>query len=386
MNGKKLAFIPLLIVVLLLAGCSGAAVVWPGLAQPGPAPTAPAPTAVAGVQDSSLPLSFQALQSTFEQVYTEVNPSVVNIQTAVQRSVRGSSSSVQSGLGSGFVWDQAGHIVTNNHVIEGADEITVTFADGSSTPASLVGADPYSDLAVLKVDVPASRLNPVEVADSTQVRVGQIAIAIGNPFGLQGTMTQGIVSALSRSLPVEQGLASQTGARYSIPDIIQTDAPINPGNSGGVLVDGQGRLIGVTTAIATTTQSNSGVGFVIPSAIVQKVAGSLIETGQARHSYLGITGASLTPELAEAAGLTAEQRGVAVMSVVSGGPAAQAGLRGGEGTTGDVIVAVDGQTVTRFEDLISYLYNRTEVGQRVTLTVLRQGAQRDLTVTLGELP
>ena len=340
-------------------------------------------------------ISLVDLQDTFEQIYREVNPSVVNIQVAAGASAE--SAGLQTGLGSGFVWDQAGHIVTNNHVIEGANQIRVTFADGSVFDADLVGSDPYSDLAVIQVDAPADQLHPIELADSSLVRVGQLAIAIGNPFGLQGTMTQGIVSGLSRSLTVDQdGSSGGLTGRYSIPDIIQTDASINPGNSGGVLVDDQARLLGVTSAIATTTQANSGVGFVIPASIVQKVVPSLIETGSFEHSWMGIVGRAVTPDLAEAMNLPEDQNGILVLGVTPRGPAANAGISAGTREAsingelvnlgGDVITAIDGQAVKRFEDMVSYLFNKTAVGQTVELTILRAGNEETVELILGARP
>lgn len=406
MKIKQSLLVLLWIPALLLAACSGLPVVatLPDLPAQAAA-TAPVGSdngsaagsdnsSANGIAAGSASGYLAALEETFTEIYTSVNPSVVNIQ--VSRSSR-TGLTLDSGLGSGFVWDTAGHIVTNAHVVSGASQISVTFADGSVAEAQLVGADPYSDLAVISVDVPASQLYPVLLADSGQVRVGQLAIAIGNPFGLQGTMTQGIISGLARSLSVDQSTAlSQLGGRYSIPDIIQTDAPINPGNSGGVLVDVQGQVIGVTTAIATTTQSNSGVGFVIPAAIVQRFVPELIDTGQVRHAWMGISGLTLTPALAQAAGLPEDQRGALVLGVTSGGPASQAGIQAGgrqvtvEGQPvnlgGDVIVAIDGLPVERFEDLVSYLYNQTDPGQKVSLTLLRQGQERTVQLTLGELP
>jgi 2-alkenal reductase len=343
-----------------------------------------------------------AYEGTLEQVYTQVNQSVVNLQ--VESSVSGASSrrgspfgqGVQESLGSGFVWDSQGHIVTNNHVVEGASNISVNFASGATFSAELVGADPNADLAVLKVDAPAEELHPVTLADSTQVKVGQLAIAIGNPYGLSGTMTQGIISALARSLPVGEGNSNQLGGTYSIPDIIQTDAAINPGNSGGVLVDDQGRVIGVTTAIQSATNANSGIGFVIPSAIVNRVVTSIVSTGAYEHPYVGITGVSLTNDLALAMNLEASQKGILIIDVSSGTPAEQAGLRGSRNQTtisgqavpvgGDVIIAADGQAIRRMEDLTSYLFNNTQVGQTVTLTLLRQGQEQTAEVTLGALP
>jgi serine protease Do len=243
-------------------------------------------------------------------------------------------------------------------------------------------------------------LQPVQVADSTQVKVGELAVAIGNPFGLEGTMTLGIVSALGRSLPTES--ATTQGTTYTIPDVIQTDAPINPGNSGGVLVDDQGRVIGVTAAIESPVQANAGIGFAIPSAIVQKVVPVLIRDGQYAHPYIGISGTSLTSELAGAMDLEASQRGVLVVDVTSGSPAEKAGLRGSDNQVdiegqqvrvgGDVIVAVDGspdgdrQTVNEFGDLVTYLARHTEVGQTITLTILRDGKEQTVDLTLAARP
>jgi 2-alkenal reductase len=185
------------------------------------------------------------------------------------------------GLGSGFVWDTHGNIITNNHVVEGAEKIEVTFSDETVVTAELVGADPDSDLAVIRVDLPAGQLQSVQMGDSETLRVGQLAIAIGNPFGLEGTMTVGIVSALGRSLPASDGLTG--GPVYSIPNVIQTDAPINPGNSGGVLLNDVGEVIGVTAAIESPVRANAGIGFVIPSSIVNQVVPELIENGSFAH-------------------------------------------------------------------------------------------------------
>ncbi len=351
-------------------------------------------------------------EQTLENVYTQVNPSVVNIQVVSQASNSSQSfqfpgspfgfgnpgsGSVQEALGSGFVWDSQGHIVTNNHVVNGATQITVTFSDGTVADAKLVGADPDSDLAVIQVSNVAQLPEPVQIADSSQVKVGQLAIAIGNPYGLSGTMTTGIISALSRSLPVGlDNAASQQGPTYTIPDIIQTDAAINPGNSGGVLVDTTGKLIGVTSAIESSVQANSGIGFVIPSTIVQKVIPVLIKNGSYDHPRLGISGTSLTPDLAQAMNLDAQQKGALVIDVTPNGPADKAGILGsaktvtiqGQQTTvgGDVITAIDGQPVKNFDDLASYLYTNTEVGQTVTLTVLRKGQEKQIKVTLASLP
>jgi len=348
-----------------------------------------------------------ALEGVLEQVYARVNPSVVNIQVVLTTTASSLSQGfpfgqtvpqtpqTQSALGSGFVWDAQGHIVTNYHVVGGADTISVIFADGTTASAEVTGTDVNSDLAVLKVDVPASELHPVQMGDSTQVKVGELAIAIGNPFGLQNTMTLGIISALGRTLPA-QATASASGQYYSIPDIIQTDAPINPGNSGGVLVDDTGSVIGVTAAIESAVQSSAGIGFVIPSQIVEKVVPALIDTGHYDHPWIGISGTSLAPDLATAMGLPADQRGALVIQVVPGSPADDAGLmsstqqvqiQGQEALVGgDVIVAVDGQPVQDFEDLIAYLADSTQVGQTIALQVLRDGNTVSIDLTLAARP
>jgi serine protease Do len=371
----------------------------------------PAPTAVP--TEPALPAttsgSLAEVEGTLEGIYQDVSPSVVYIEVLQQQSSAlgqmlpffGNPNSqqlpeeqYQRGSGSGFVWDKAGHIVTNNHVVDGADKIKVKFSDGTIVEGTVVGTDPDSDLAVVKVDLPADQLYPVQVADSTHVRVGQLAVAIGNPFGLENTMTVGIVSALGRSLPVESD--SGMGPSYTIPDVIQTDAPINPGNSGGVLVDDQGQVIGVTAAIASPVRASAGVGFVIPSIIVQKVVPALIEKGHYTHSWLGVSGATMNPDLAQAMALEADQRGSLVVEVIPGGPADEAGLRGSDRTVtvdgeelrvgGDVIVAIDGQPVENFDDLTTYLIRSTEAGQEIVLTVLRDGQERQVKVTLGERP
>lgn len=337
-------------------------------------------------EDSDL---LSSMQNIFQQIYANVNDSVVNI--AVMTNV---GPGMSSGEGSGFVWDTYGHIVTNNHVVENASQISVTFSDGTVVDAKLVGADPESDLAVIQVDPDGVDLHPVVLGDSHAVKVGDLAIAIGNPYGLSGTMTQGIVSALSRSLPVDETDAYSSG-NYTIPDIIQTDAAINPGNSGGVLVNIAGEVIGVTSAIRSSTNANSGIGFVIPAHIVQRVAPVLIDNGAYAHPRMGISGTTLTPALADEMGLDADQQGVLVVSVSPGSPADQAGLQGAsqqrnvsgrisvEG--GDIITAVDGKALKTFEELISYVFNETVVGQTIDLTVLRDGREQTIELTLGTL-
>jgi S1-C subfamily serine protease len=283
--------------------------------------------------------------------------------------------------------------VTNNHVVSGADNITVTFYDGTEVPGTLVGADADSDLAVVKVTMPDLQIQPVQIADSTQLKVGQLAIAIGNPFGLQGTMTVGFVSGVGRVLSANE---NAVGPTYSIPDIIQTDAAINPGNSGGVLLDDTGKLIGVTSSIATTSGSSSGVGFAIPSAIVQQVVPSLIQNGHYDHPYLGASILSLNPAIATAMNLPANQRGALIESLTAGGPADKAGLQASKNSFslngqnifigGDVVTAYNGQVVKSSDDLVTFLARSGAVGQKVTLSVLRSGKGIQVEVTLGKRP
>lgn len=329
------------------------------------------------------------IEATLEQIYDLANPSVVNIGVVI-----GSNTTFpQDATGSGFIWDKAGHIVTNNHVIADADDITITFHDGTIVPGKLVGADFNSDLAVVKINMPADQLKPLSMADSTQLKVGQLVIAIGNPFGLQGTMTVGFISALGRLVPTDE---NALGASYNIPDIIQTDASLNPGNSGGVLLDTTGKVIGVTQSMASTSGSSAGVGFAIPSAIVQQVVPSLIKTGRYDHPYLGIAVVSMSPGLATAMNLSATQRGTMVGGVTTGSPADKAGLKASQtratinGHTvlvgGDVIIAFNDQIVKSSDDLITFLARSGVIGGTVSLTVLREGKQIKVPVTIGARP
>ena len=365
--------------------------------------TTSAPAAITGGSDL-----LAAYESTLESIYTTVSPQVVNIMVLTpstgntlqnfpgfNNNPQSQTPQYSSALGSGFIWDTKGDIVTNNHVVDGATKIEVTFSDGTTIPATIVGQDPYSDLAVIKVDVSASKLVPVTMADSTQVKVGEIAIAIGNPYGFEGSMTVGTVSGLGRDLPSSQ-VDQASGASYSIPDVIQTDAAVNPGNSGGVLVNDQGQVIGVTSALESSSGSSSGIGFAIPAEIVSKVVPSLISSGKYDHPYLGISGTDMTPDIAQAMNLPADTRGALVEQVSAGGPAANAGLQasnttvtinGVQGTVGgDIITAIDGQTINSMSDIIAYLAIHTQVGQTVTLTIMRNGQTQTVQVTLGSRP
>ncbi len=357
-------------------------IVWPTSVPVAPV-TLPSEEVVAGVL---------AEEAVFSSVYERVNPSVVNIEVSA-RDRQGNL--VDYGSGSGFVIDTEGHIVTNHHVIARADAVRVTFSDGTVLDAGVIGSDEFSDLAVLKVDAPEGySLVPVELGDSDTVRVGDVVIAIGNPFGLTGSMTVGIVSAVGRTLP--SGSITQGGV-FSNPMIIQTDAAINPGNSGGPLLDTEGRVIGVNAAIESSTGSNTGVGFAIPVNTVRRVVTQIIETGSVEYSFLGITAQS-DPSLAEIA-LEYDvpvTSGVLLVSVAAGGPADQAGLRGGDRQVifrghrvvlgGDIITAIDGVPVDSFDALLEYLAANTRVGQQVTLTINRDGQVLDVPLTLGRRP
>ncbi|MCL0043003.1 trypsin-like peptidase domain-containing protein [Dehalococcoidia bacterium] len=331
----------------------------------------------------------KSIEQSFSRIYEDTKQSVVNIQIATRTQAQFEA----RGSGSGFVWDKLGHIVTNNHVTKDADIITITFFDGTSTTGTVIGSDPDSDLAVLKINVINDEtLKPLRIANSDEVFVGQLTIALGNPFGFQGTMTTGIVSAVGRLLSAD--LTEDRG--YSIPDVIQTDAAINPGNSGGVLLNSDAQLIGVPTAIISRSQSSSGVGFAIPSNVVSKVVPPLITNGRYEHPWLGVSIRSLTTGIATAMSLNPDQRGILVSQVQRGSPAELAGLRGSTQTVdvdgrpqiigGDIIFGVNEETTRDTSDLISYLFQSAAVGQTIVLNVLRDGTVISLDVTLESRP
>ena len=330
-------------------------------------------------------------------LYDRVNPAVVNIQVRLSNGVDPGGELNQpfgSAQGSGFMYDDRGHFVTNFHVVNGVEEILVVFYDGLILEGELIGADPDSDLAVIRVEDPPSNIVPLPLAVSTDLRVGEPVVAIGNPFGLQGTMTTGIISALGRTLP-SQAIAIG-GGRFNIPNIIQTDAAINPGNSGGPLLNLAGEVVGVNTAIASSDRQFSGVGYAVPANIVARVIPELIESGRFPHPYLGIAGVDVSPNLREAMALDPQQRGVLVLDVTEAGPADVAGLVGstveieinGLPATigGDIIVQIDEQPVGDFDDLIAYLSESTVVGQTIELALLREGELMTVDVELGERP
>ncbi|HEY3094226.1 MAG TPA: trypsin-like peptidase domain-containing protein [Nitrososphaera sp.] len=324
------------------------------------------------------------------QVFKKAGGSVVQITSSVKTVVpniiiNGNPLESQSTrLGSGFVYDTDGRIITNNHVIDGSKSVDVTFVDGNTYSAKVVGTDAFSDIAVLQItdDFSGEHLAPLSLGNSSQLQVGQQAIAIGNPFGLSDTMTTGIVSQVGRLLPNQE-------IGFSIPNAIQTDAAINPGNSGGPLLDIQGNVVGVNTAIKSNTGDFSGIGFAIPANAVARIVPHLIKEGKYDHPWLGISGASLTPDLAEKLGLPRDFRGVAIASVTPGGPADKAGIAGSSQKgvpAGDVITAIDGHAVKRIEDIIFHIEEQASVGDKVTITVHRDGQSQDLTATLEARP
>jgi len=287
--------------------------------------------------------------------------------------------------GSGFIYSREGYIVTNEHVIEGSTDIEVTFTDGTTKVAEVVGEDPYTDLAVLQVD--KEGLQPIDVGNSTSVEEGEDAIAIGNPFGLRSSMTKGIISAKGRTLRITQ--------QFSIPNVIQTDAAINPGNSGGPLLNKYGEVIGVNTAIDTQTGTFSGVGFAVPSNTVKRVVPQLISEGDYEHPYLGVRGLNVGPEIADEMGME-EASGFIITEVPNGTAADRAGLRGGQYQAniqgqnimlgGDIIVEIEDTEVRSLQDVLMFLARDAEVGDTVEVTVIRDGEERTFDLTLEARP
>jgi len=321
----------------------------------------------------------QTLEDQLIDIYRRINPAVVHI--FVFDDLEGTS--LPLGTGSGFVFDREGYIVTNNHVVVEGDSFEVVFADGSHHSAELVGADVDSDLGVLKVDELPDGIVPISLGDSNNLKVGQFVIAIGNPFGEAGSMSVGIISGLGRTL--ESQRIAEGGGRYSLPEVIQTDAAINPGNSGGPLLNLAGEVVGVNSAISTRTGTNSGVGFSIPVNAVRQIVPQLIADGVYVYPYIGVRMLTLNLDLQEQLDLK-QATGAYVTEVTENSPAAAASLIGANGPGGDLIVAVDGNEVLSSDDLIAYLVFETEVGQTVDLTVLRDGEEKLIPLTLGERP
>lgn len=335
------------------------------------------------------------------KLYDKVDQSVV--QVTQDSNVPGASR-----LGSGFVYDKEGYVVTNYHVVAGDSvnkEFDVTFTDGTGYKATVVGVDPFAEIAVLKIPLENNtevmkKLIPLQIGDFSKVNVGQRVAAIGNPFGLSASITEGIISGLGRVLPALPSenspipLVEDTPA-FSIPDIIQTDAAINPGNSGGPLLNMRGEVIGINTAIFSATGVYSGVGFAIPSYLIQKVVPSIITTGEYQHPYLGVSGTDIDSDIAEMMNLK-NTTGFLVIQVTSGSPAEKAGIHGGAILTeiegrevelgGDVIVGIDDKSIRKIDDLLSYLDREKKVGENVTLTIIRNGQVQEIGLTLAARP
>ena len=293
----------------------------------------------------------------------------------------------ERGTGSGFIIDDRGYILTNNHVVENADTLEVTLADRTKVSAKLIGRDANSDIAVIKIAVPKDKLNPLKLGDSSQLQVGQLAIAIGNPFGLERTVTRGVVSAVGRTLKSETG--------RQIRNVIQTDAAINPGNSGGPLLNSRGEVIGINTAMFTPSGGSVGIGFAVPINTAKTLLPQLLARGRASHPWLGISGLDITPTVARALSLPATE-GVMIAQVTPNGPAAKAGLRGSQrrirvgnamvGVGGDIITSLDGEKIASVDDLTAFLDDRKKAGDDVRAEVLRDGKSMSFTIRLGELP
>lgn len=375
-------------------------------------------TQLTNAQQAGSEIGTKPTELTLPELFRKVEGSVVQVSTSTD----GGNADGRSGLGSGFVYDRDGHILTNYHVVASAisdddrlvsinpgSDITVTFLDGSAYNARIVGSDRFSDLAVLKLEgdnLPYDRLVPLPIGDSISLRVGEQVVAIGNPYGLSGSMTEGIISGLGRMIPSSPETPSnpdeidptaQLPSTYSIPDIIQTDAPINPGNSGGPLLNTRGEVIAINTAIFSTTGASAGVGFAIPSSTIKKVVPSLLSTGTYQHPYIGIVGTAVTPEIADVLGLK-EAKGFLVTEVADRSPAQEAGIRGGGGNLirtlggieisggGDVILKVDDKNVRKIDDVITHLEREKNVGDTIQFTILRNGATENIELTLGTRP
>ena len=330
-------------------------------------------------EETSLPVTRDL---TLIQIFERTEEGVVQVNVHRTSDVIGSN-----GVGSGFVFDKNGHIITNEHVVENSDIVTVTFLDGRSYNAEVIGVDAATDIAVIKVNADPSLLKPLHIGDSSNLKVGMGVAAIGNPFGLSGTMTAGIVSALGRLLPQDTG--------FSIPDVIQTDAAINPGNSGGPLLNSRGEVVGINTAIQSGTGEFTGVGFSIPSNTIAKIVPKLIADGSYIHPWVGISGRDIDPALATALNLV-DARGFLIVNVVEGSPAEKAGLKGSDETKevdgveypfgGDVILAVDGKIVRQIDDILIHLQRYKSVGDEMVLEVLRDGRVTNFVVELDERP
>jgi serine protease Do len=398
--GKR-AYVVVLLVLTLVLGAWYAPLLWSTVAV-NAKPAALGNTRFYQAQslqiDSSLLVDQEALANLYEQITLSVVSIQVTSQAQGEIQIPGfnfpqNETPLQQAQGSGFIYDNEGHIVTNNHMVNGAETITVVFYNGFWADAEVVATDPQADLAVIKVTPPDNfDWRPLPMASPDSLRVGHTVIAMGNPFGLDGTMTTGIVSAIGRGMPVGD-LGAST---YTLPEIIQTDAAINPGNSGGPLLNLAGEVVGVNFAIESAVRANSGVGFTIPASIVERVVPALIKDGKFTYPYLGLSGRTIDADVAHALDLPNTMTGVYVAEVVDGGPSADAGLQGSRqsvrSTTGelaaggDIVTAIDGTPVRRFEELVGYLVTKAAPGQTVKLTVLRDNEEFTVDVVLGARP
>ena len=341
---------------------------------------APQPAALVPGADLARPI-FQD-EDLLADLYDRVSPSVVNITVRNRVSGSGNVPEFEQGTGSGVILDGDGNILTNNHVVGEGRRLVVTLADGTKLTARLIGSDPLSDLAIVRVQAPPEKLHPAALGDSDHVRVGQIAVAIGNPFGLERSLTTGVISAVGRVRPSGMG-------RRSIPNMIQTDAAINPGNSGGPLLNSSGQVIGINTQIQTAAgvRGNMGVGFAVPVNAARRALPDLLAGRKVQHPWLGISGTAVSEDLAEEYDLSVKQ-GVLVAEVLPDSPAQRAGLRGGgrrDPGTGDIVLMLDQREVKAVEDIVSYLDGRN-VGDRVTVTYMRDRATHTTEVTLAPWP
>ncbi|MGC2680657.1 MAG: trypsin-like peptidase domain-containing protein [Candidatus Nitrosopolaris sp.] len=334
-------------------------------------------------QTTNLTTIFKQVENSVVQITARTpNP---NLQIIINGNPLGGQS---TRLGSGFVYDKEGRIITNNHVIDGASTADVTFVDGNTYRAKVIGKDPSSDIAVLQItdNFSPENLIPIAIVNSSSLQVGQQVIAIGNPFGLSDTMTTGIVSQMGRLLP-------NPDSGFSTPGAIQTDAPINPGNSGGPLLNILGQVVGINTAINSATGEFSGIGFAVPSNMIIKEVPTIVQTGTYNHPWLGISGGAVTPDMAQAAGLPRNGKGVVVGSVQTGSPAQKAGLQGvtqnnfsNAQNLGDIITGIDGHHVKSIDDLINYIDLHKSIGDNVALTVNRHGQIMNLNMVLETRP
>ena len=409
--------VPILLLLLLaVAACSrppidqnSAATGTPGLnlpvSQVEVSPSGSSTDAVIQLDSQSADTIVAAQEQVIHNIYQTLLPSVVQIRSTRNLAQSGSSPNIpgfpfppdpdspdlfERSSGTGFVWDDQGHIVTNHHVIDGADRVLVLFADRTEFTAEVLGSDPDSDLAVLRLLNPQAMPPAVTLGDSDAVLVGQMATAIGNPFGQEFTITSGIISAVGRTI-------RSGNSAFSIPEVLQTDAPINPGNSGGPLLNRKGQVIGVNTQILSQSGSSSGIGFAVPINIAKQVIPALLAEGSFTYAWLGISGTTLTPDVAELMGLPRDTHGALVIDLIEDGPAATSELRDSnnagtiEGVEipigGDVIVSIDGSPIAGIDDLIAYLVSNTRPNQKVNLEVIRSdGARATVAVTLGRRP